>query len=263
MKILHVGEMAGVACCLSKWLKKAGHESHVIANYDPFSFFDYYKDEQLIQGDDEKLADEVGKIAKDYDILHFHSLYKFLPRFRKPMVIQYHGSDLYHSRDSLQRKYCQQFAKKILVVNKYMQQYEPAAEWLPLPVDTELFSPSPYAITNFPFMFDIDYLDVEKARKELENHNINWCVVGRDLPYIELPRFFTNYSGYIDLRYHKEQGFLPAHSKTALEALATGLRVFSYEKKWIHGLPPEHSPKSVTSSLVKIYENCLSASRPV
>jgi len=259
---LHVYDIAGVACILARWTRKAGHESQVINMYDPFGFCDFYCEERI--ADEKAFVDRVLQAGKDYDILHVHTVYRILPRLaelRKPVIMHYHGSELAQSQGDPFREWCEQFANKILVANEYLMKYHDRAQWLPNPVDTKHFKPTQGDKKNASLMFDIPYIDYEKTLSELP-HDIRGNVVvanrlKRPVRYGDMPLLLNEYSNYIDIKYHRYQGLLPALSKTGLEALSCGLSVLNWKKEWVKGLPGHHKPESVVSSLLDVYENLL------
>ena len=59
--------------------------------------------------------------------------------------------------------------------------------------------------------------------------------------YKDVPNFLKKYDVYVDLRFVNRK-LLKNLSKTALEALACGLRVLNYKLEYINNLPSEHCP---------------------
>jgi hypothetical protein len=84
MNILHVWDQAGVACILSKFQRRIGHNVSILkrTGYDPFKIFSFY-DEPLLDLDSKKFIDFVIEESTQYDIIHVHSLYKIVPLIRK------------------------------------------------------------------------------------------------------------------------------------------------------------------------------------
>ena len=60
------------------------------------------------------------------------------------------------------------------------------------------------------------------------------------------------YDVYIDLRF-VDRKLLKNLSKTALEALACGLRVLNYNLEFVDNLPSEHCPTNVVTILSSSY----------
>lgn len=256
MKVSHIYDIAGVAYVLSKWQNRMyGYMSDVINQFDPFGYHDFYRGNMKID-DPEECAHIIENIAQFYDILHVHSVYNILPRLAKagkPIVMHYHGSDV--MREDPFRAYCERFAKAFLVSNEYLLKYQPKAQWLPNPVDTEHFNSWTGQIGG-SLMFKIPYIDAGRAIEEINVDRLT--VIDRSripIRYANMPAILGDYNAYIDIKYHKEWGLLPALSKTGLEALSCGLRVLNYKKEWIEGLPDPHEPDNVVRQLDQLYSS--------
>ncbi|AIF84199.1 hypothetical protein NTE_02145 [Candidatus Nitrososphaera evergladensis SR1] len=80
------------------------------------------------------------------------------------------------------------------------------------------------------------------------------------IKYQDMPAFLRKYGAYVDIRYVNGK-VLENLSKTALEALACGLKVIDYQANIHTRLPPEHDPHNVASRFVDIYHGLLENSR--
>ncbi len=137
--------------------------------------------------------------------------------------------------------------------------------YLPNPIDLDVFKPDAImSTTNNNHMkmdavtMDNEVTDIPWALEHLKKNNINLDIKVHDrikhpLMYTDLPKFLKQYRAYVDIRYVNKK-IIPALSKTALEALACGLDVLDYQLKFSNGLPKEHYPSSVVSSLSKVYD---------
>ena len=265
MKILQLNDMAGVGYILTKYLRKAGHQADLISFMaDPFGFDKYYSDLGKVIHDQRIMQYHIRTIAKDYDLIHVHFSYQILPwlyELGKPVVIHYHGSEV-----ALNAVDCMQADKRcsvVLVSGEQLLQYHPRARYLPNPVDTEHFR----YLENEPhegwFTYGIGYLDSDRVNIPEEimlEVDEDYHVIDRDkqsLPYSKMPIWLNQWWGYIDIRYHKQRGLLTDLSKTALEALACGLKVLDYRGNWITELPERHKPENVAKELIGIYEGIL------
>ncbi|HLG37393.1 MAG TPA: hypothetical protein VI338_04605 [Nitrososphaera sp.] len=109
MRILHIWDQAGVACVLAKHQRKLGHKVRIMkrAGYDPYGILDFYGEPQLEVDGKTFIKKAIGQ-ARDYDIVHVHSLYKIIPEIRskyaeKKLVLHYHGSEARkETKDSVQ-----------------------------------------------------------------------------------------------------------------------------------------------------------------
>jgi len=248
MKILHVGDTAGVACILAKYQRKLGHQAKVIGlkDCDPFGFLPFYKESAL----GNEWTNTVLMHGRDYDIIHIHGWSPLAPEFKKMgkrVVLHYHGSDLssgFQGRDG------DPSADLVLVSTPNLVKQHSRAQWLPNPIDTDIFNPL-WGSGDGYLTFKMRYLDMNKLSLEFP-----YVVMDRDAHPIEfrkMPWLLSRFAGYIDIKYHKEFGLLEALSTTGLQALALGLQVLNWQKQWLQGLPEEHRPERVVDALMSKY----------
>jgi len=226
MKILHVWNQAGVASVLAKYQRKEGRIADVIKRdgFDRYGIEKYYGTE-IYHGQAFDFYRYAAKKSLEYDIVHVHSLFFLIPfliKKRKPYVIHFHGSELRNI--DLKRKLLLKITKpKMLISTPDLLCLLPNAEWLPTPVDTELFYPRKPRLQKLelpvPHELMPDYLLQQKI-------------------YVETTHPWT----------------LP---KTAYEALACGIPV-----KWngliiTPPLPEQHKPENVAKRTIEIYEEIL------
>jgi hypothetical protein len=70
--------------------------------------------------------------------------------------------------------------------------------------------------------------------------------------YAEMPDFLKRYQIYVDIRFIK-QTILKNLSSTALQSLASGIRVLDYQLKYHEKFPVEHDPVALTRQLFRLY----------
>jgi hypothetical protein len=148
MKILHIGNVAGVSTELARAQRELGHQSDVLVfSEHPFNYpidillpakakFPFRAIEKMII---------FPKFADDYDILHFHGgaddvimpkgldfpLWKTLG---KQLFIHHHGHDI---RDKRENPFFTAFSDQIFVSTPDLIKYSPKAKWLPSPFHVE------------------------------------------------------------------------------------------------------------------------------
>jgi hypothetical protein len=89
------------------------------------------------------------------------------------------------------------------------------------------------------------------AKKVAKRLGLKLYVIDRKanpIPYAKLPRFLNMFEYYIDRNY------IHSLSKTALEALACGLKVVRWDDEVIEKLPQEHNPMRVIEKLWAFYQ---------
>jgi hypothetical protein len=248
-----VWDVAGVSCVLAKWLRRKDHSCSVIIRkgYDTLGFFDFYK-EQVIDLEGRDFDYVAVGMAAEYDIIHVNSDFRLAKRLKtaypdKKVVLEYHGSDARGNHKHIREPY-EIGLDKILVSTVDLYDYVYGAEWLPNPVDIEHFKVSehkPGALQiktknqvmalDTPFSLDIIFRD------------------SNPIMYKDMPKLLENYHMYIDIKNYADVGLLKPLSKTALEALATGMKVYNSDRLIVQGLPSRHHPDSVTDKLLEIY----------
>lgn len=201
--------------------------------------------------------------ARRYDLIHIHSLDTLvwlLKRWRKPIVLEYHGSEIRGNGDEHRRWYDQ--ADRVLVSTPDLLKDLPKAQWLPNPVDTELFKPmrehnDNKALYHAKGMCEYGE-DYERPFRLAEKHGLDLMVLHKQaytIPYEEMPFYLNQFSWFIDVcfypGYMKGTNYL---SRTALEALACGLKVVRFDDVVVEGLPTCHKPESVVRELMEVYK---------
>lgn len=203
-----------------------------------------------------------------YKIIHVNSAYKMVKMIKilfpwKKIIIHYHGTDI-RGRWNDMRKYWET-ADTILVSTPDLLEGAPEkAIYLPNTVDTDIFKPIlEHRKPNTALFFFIQRTDIqEKSAICSSIENLKWAknisndmdleltILDRDnayVPYKELPEYLNQFEYFIDRKQYSSL------SKTALEALACGLKVIRWDNKVVKGLPEEHKIENVILNLKKIY----------
>ncbi len=263
MKVLHVWNTAGVASTLAKYQSKVlGWKTWVIARkkYDPYGLTTYG---EALNTSAYGFALRALLYAARYDVIHVHDLDSIIPLIRlvhghrKHVVIHYHGSSI---RDKwLEKRARWSRADLVIVATRDLLASAPKdaeARFLPNPVDTELFRPLPH-VKREPGTALFFYDETPKLKSSLEWARETARKLGlklvvhdrsrRPIPYKLLPEFLNRFEYFID------HNWVEALSKTALEALACGLKVVRWDGRVLEGLPVEHKPEVVVRRLARLY----------
>ena len=202
-----------------------------------------------------------------YDIIHIHSIYGvcYIMPF-KHKVVEFHGDDIrkapsmYWRIKPLRAKLfakCFGFRNKVYVSTPDLLSEVPGSVWLPNIVDTEHFKPMPEIQRNpvGALYCSMWYEDGSHAKDFVTKHNLCLTVLERDknawVDHRKFPAYLNQFTYYID---RKE---IHSLSKTALEALACGLKVVDWQGNVVTGLPSCHKPEVVAKQSIKIYEDVL------
>lgn len=265
LKVLHIWNTAGVGSILAKYQRKIlGWNTFLITRkkYDFYGFTTFGKTSMLPS---KLFAVKVLSIIPKADIVHIHSLHRLVPIIRriypkKPIVLHYHGSEIRGKWKSKEMYWI--YADAVLVSTPDLLAGAPRhVIYLPNPVDTELFRPMPeYRISeNIGIFIHRGYTDYDEAirktaeiAKKIKIKVFIHDSLNKPIPYLLMPKFLNKFNYFID------RWWINSLSKTALEALACGLKVIRWDGKVIQGLPQEHKPEYVVRKLARIYYEVLS-----
>ena len=260
MRVLHVWNTAGVGSILAKYQRKLlGWDTWVVMRkaFDPFGVTTYG---EAWDCSAEVFTAKALWLARKFDLIHIHSFDRFLKLVKlvyphKPVVLHYHGTDI-RGRWEEKRKYWSR-ADLVLVSTPDLLDGAPKeAIYLPNPVDTELFKPVGEKTPNTAlFIFTREYekrgyMHLRWAEEKAEEMGLKLTVLDRDknpIPYTRFPNFLSKFEYFID-----REG-IPSLSKTALEALACGVKVIRWDGKIIKKLPEKHLPENVIHKLAELY----------
>lgn len=274
-KILHVWDVAGVACILSKWQRRIGHDSSVImrASHDPFGIARYYECTFTPHGAKTfYLLAHAKAMSFRPDIIHLHEafdvirLWRCLHRCR--MVIHEHGSWT-RNTPLRERRHLYKHVDRILVAMPQMMEYGHPEQpvYVPIPIDTDLFAPRDIQRNNQGLCLMQATQTEQQTLEILAKHgysDIDWrCVVrGNKLVYNgrknslyqDMPDTLSRYEYYADVRVMADGSLLRDYSSTALQAMSLGLSVTGGPDFNMHDtLPDIHKPENIVAMLDKEY----------
>lgn len=265
INVLHLFEMAAGPTIQTYFYRKFNYgNSWVISKVREHTVIDYYGIVEKYPRVRDVILEGLKRCNSNVDIVVIHGSEFAVPIFkiltRKKIVLQYHGSDI--NLDSRSRNpfrilfrsmadaiiYNQKsHLKKIITIRKVRKEFHPNA------VDTDLFRPTGISRSGTLALLS-NNLDRKKTL-ELLNKFKNVTILDRNnevIPYNKMPNFLNKFELFID---HKVTDFgmvLEALSRTALEALACGCKVF-HDGRYINELPDEHKPENVIKKLYTLF----------
>ncbi len=246
MKVLHVGNIAGVASLLVEGLSRRGVEADLIVTKPhPYGF----PHETVVNLPARRFLLYLLKLSPKYDVIHLHDLLYMkqfnidvlllsaLRLFGKKVICHFHGSLLRESHNKLRVMMIFKTLNHILVSTPDLIRYCENAVWLPNPVDIEVFKPMGSrreGVLYFRHWYEPEKEDY--VRKMCEDMGLKLTIITPEyppIPYREMPKFLNKFEVFID-RFN-----IPSLSKTALEALACGCKVISWKG-------PIENPEKIT-----------------
>ena len=292
--MLHIWDQAGVAFILAKFQQANGNESKVIRikNADKYGIDEFYKEYGLFVAPEELIYKSIEE-ARKADIIHIHSLPEMVINIRKIyggskiIILHYHGTDIRgFSKDNLRtfnlgnilkpkiivkkikkRRLhikAQRLADRVIVSTPDLIQLVKGSVFLPNPIDTDHFNNKKLTKERSVdiskgVIVNSEVTNIELAMNYFEHMKIDLNIDIYDrtknpIYYKDVPNFLKKYDVYVDLRFVNRK-LLKNLSKTALEALACGLRVLNYKLEYMNNLPSEHCPTNVVTILSSIYSH--------
>lgn len=291
--MLHIWDQAGVAFILAKFQQMNGNESKVIRvkNADKYGIDEFYKEYGLFVTTEELVYKSIEE-ARRADVIHIHSLPEMVINIRntygesKVIILHYHGTDIrgfsgdnsriFSLRNILKPKNivgkirkrrlhikAQRLADRVIVSTPDLIRLVKGSIFLPNPIDTDHFNKKMIKERSGDVyegvLVNSEVTNVELAMNYCRHKKINLNINIYDrtknpIYYKDVPNFLKKYDVYIDLRF-VDRKLLKNLSKTALEALACGLRVLNYNLEFVDNLPSEHCPTNVVTLLSSIYSN--------
>jgi glycosyltransferase involved in cell wall biosynthesis len=272
MKILHIGDVAGVPQKIAQAQRELGYKSDVLSyKMHPFGYqTDFcYPVTSKFPYDYIKRFTIFLKFIKKYDIYHFHGV-TLLPKgidsilwkmIKKKLIIHHHGSEL---RFKGENYIYSKFADKILVSTPDLLEWSPDGIWLPNPVDIReyellergsqthklriLHAPSSRETKGTKYVIQA----INKLKKE--GYDIEFILL-ENVPHEEVLEQ-TKLSDII-----VDQLIIGWYGMFSIEAMCMGKPVLCYIKKdladkYYQDLPILNtSPEFVYENLIKLIEN--------
>jgi hypothetical protein len=263
---------------------------------DKYGIYDFYKDYMKLYSNSD-FTDRLIKECIDADIIHVHANIYALMKLRKALgsekkiILHYHGTDIrglkrekvpflhrsFESDAKILSKFVYRKVFRKLILSKahkladriFMSQIDllrlvPNSVYIPISVDTSHFnsgsqdlqSRKKAAVTIKTEVTDmqlvLDYYKKNDMTKALEVYDRT----RQPIMYRDMPLFLKRYETYVDIRFVNRK-ILGDLSSTALQSLACGLNVISYDLSTLDSLPVQHKAPQVASKVLGLYEELL------
>ena len=209
-----------------------------------------------------RFSDLVCREARGYDVVHIHVDADLVPLVRKrhpgkAIVLHHHGDRLrMEARASLEL--CERHADKVLVSTPDLREYG-GHEWLPNPVDTDLFSGRKASRNGKGLYLLLGGEPADAKGRALKGLRMDIERVVHDstrdtVRYADMPDLLSGHEYYIDIKWLPIGAVMKALSSTGLQALSVGCKVVDHAFAVHEGLPDAHRPERVVARLAEHYE---------
>ncbi len=263
MRVLHIWNTAGVASIIAKYQAKIFKWKTWVIMRKKYDLYGYTTYGELIDSSSYSFVLKSILRARKYDVIHIHDIDIIVPLLKllypnKLIILHYHGDSIRNLWKEKQKYWSK--ADAVIVATPDLLDNAPSdvAVYVPNPVDTELFRPLEVAEKRMNTALFI-YADEPKYTASLEWAKTIAKKLGLDLyvhnrqrnpiPHTRLPEFLNKFEYFID------HCWVKALSKTALEALACGLKVIRWDGRVVSNLPKEHEPEEVVKKIKQVYVN--------
>lgn len=263
MRILHIGNIAGVAVLLVQGLRSKGLKADLIERI-PHKYG--FPKVTVLRVSNTRFLFHLFKTCWKYDIVHVHGLpYRliiYLKLLGKKVVVHLHGEIRLCYKKPMARL-ALRIAERVLVSTPDLIRYCDEAVWLPNPIDPR-FKPlncERHGVLYFRHRYEFlqgyePEILAKKALAKVTNAE-PLTIMDPTFPYENMPELLNSFE------YFADRFTIRSLSKTALEALACGCKVISW--KGLITKPEEivkkHSLPVVTEKLIEIYEKILKRER--
>ena len=221
MKILHYRNLSNIAFDLSRGERKLGHDSSVVMvkGANPFHFnYDY-----LI----EKNLKTVAWLMTAFDIYHIHAgdmlpktlCHLILKLEGKKIIHHYHGSDVRSKRPPRLHA----FSDVKVVHTPDLLDYVPDAEYVPQPINLDVWKPKPKMKTDGtitilhaptdPYLKGTKYVIKAVAQLRNEGYPVKLMLM-RNVPFAEMPNHYAQSDIVVD------QLILGTYGRVSVEGMA-------------------------------------------
>lgn len=281
MRVLHVGDASGVAHVLAKFQNKlpeyradvilrALGEPHGINTYygaEEWRRFPMHRSPLWRRGRGASYAvavrfiDIVSRAARGYDVIHVHGTVELVPLLRakhpdKKIILHHHGDNLRHMDPAYRAKH-EKGADKIVVATTDLCEYG-GHDWLPIPVDTDLFAPRKPARNGKAVLLLIRDEPRDIKIQLLRDHGVTLDYTLHDtntdpIPYVDMPDFLSRYEYYIDIKWLPMGKILHGMSTTGLQALAVGSKVLDHNFEIVSKMPDVCRTEAIVEKLHEYY----------
>lgn len=277
MKILHLWNLADVAFVLKKYQENIyGHKVSIFkkSGFDPYRIGQFYNHKDYIPkifGTKEYYFLSILKSMVP-EVIHINGLFEIIPYIKRlrpsaKIIFEYHGTAHVQKIKPFKNKLSSLIDKEV-VCSPDLLDFVPNAELIVNPINTEHFKQKKLKNEKYFMILQRDWSE-EKIKQVIKKRGFNKnfevirtskmdgtkIIKDQGIFYKDLPNFFYNYGGFIDIKLNIYGDVIKALSLMGIQALSCGLKVVSsIENTELQVLPEEFKPENVCKKWEKVYE---------
>jgi len=253
LRVLHIWDVANVASIVARTMDSIYGTRSLVITRRAFTFYDFPVYGRVLDAGPARFALTSILEARKYDIVHVHNFDRIVPYLKvlydRPVVLTYHSLTI--SREWEKRRGRWSRADAVTVSTPNLARED--VSLIPNPVDTSLFRPS--GVHERGTALYLSYNAEEEARSLAGKFGLKLTVVQRGVKHSEMPALLSRFEYFIDVKRSPNVSpeLIRATSKTALEALATGTKVITWDGRVLEELPEENRPENVAKAYYLLY----------
>lgn len=264
LKVLHIWNTCGIGGLLARYMDMQFDIQSDCIMSKPVDRLGFANEKVHLIGDG-RLGFHLRSFlaAREYDILHFHAMDRYLPLYRmfnqdKRIIMHYHGSNI--RGRWVEREKFWKYADQILVSTKdLLEGSPPEVIHLPNVINEELCRMNSFRDKKKGLGLHCDERGSEIAKQYAEDYRIRLEIHNRKrtpMKHIEFIKHLSSFEYYIDVKKDKatESYHLPELSLTGYEALMCKCKVIQFNGRLLSRFPEENLAVNVTKKLFNIYE---------
>jgi len=270
MRILHVGDMSGVASITANMCSKLGHPSVVILDdkTDIWNHGKYYNNTADCSSTEVMIKVIKGSLDR-YDHIVYHDRYNVaaeLDHLQVPSSFIFHGNMLRQEPDIYTHVSNLTSIENIFVSSEDLLKYAPEATVFRRPIDLDLFHIDENKVRSdmAVCLTQARYLEqVRHITADVEHDVIPIDRSIETLEYKEMPILLNSLKFYYDIKFQPTHPptllgltndmVVPELSMTGLQALACGVQVWS-NGIWFYKFPMEYSDENACKEFISVLE---------
>jgi glycosyltransferase involved in cell wall biosynthesis len=284
MKVLHIGNTAGIASIIAKNTDKLYGTKSLVIDRKANDVYGVTTYGELKDYGPTRFGVSALLLAWNFDVIHVHYADKFLAYlkyyWRKGLIMHYHGDDIrgkWRQKEARWRVADHIFYSSLDCFLPEDGQPPETASLLPNPVDTELFNNSNYTNKDSRKAVTFSHWADDLAKEIADKYDLDLTIIGRlkpfekytsdetrlitnPIPYTEMPNLLKQYGYYIEVKRNFEGKLLGKGnivSTIALQSLACGLKVIKWDGTVMKDLPTCHLPENTAKEVMHYYSDTL------